>query len=277
MWNPGTGREDREASVVRRTQAWHFQMIGRMIGMAALALVIAAEPAVARYSYPALFGSSEVRSDDLELFTKWAAALDRAFDERRLADAPCTATVFNRCHFAAWRRVLDDLRGLDRAAQLAAVNLYMNRKHYILDPRNYGVRDYWAAPGQFLSRDGDCEDYAIAKFMSLKALGFTNDDMRIVVLQDLNLGIAHAVLVVYLDGRALVLDNQIEEVVSADTVRHYRPIYSINERHWWLHRTTRGTIPERITTRPPTHHRYSPSGGRPPPDRPRAITPSRKN
>jgi predicted transglutaminase-like cysteine proteinase len=64
--------------------------------------------------------------------------------------------------------------------------------------------------------------------------------MRIVVVQDLNLGIAHAVLVVYLDGRALVLDNQIDDVVPAAAVRHYRPIYSINERHWWLHRARPG-------------------------------------
>ncbi len=264
MWGPGTGRKEHQGSVVGRSLASYCQMIA----MAALALMIAAQPAAGRSGYPALFGAREVRSDNLELFTKWTAALDRAFDERRLADAPCTTTVFNRCHFAAWRRVLDGLAGLDRTAQLAAVNRYMNRRRYILDPRNYGVSDYWAAPGQFLSRDGDCEDYAIAKFMSLKALGFTNDDMRIVVVQDLNLGIAHAVLVVYLDGRALVLDNQIEDVVSADSVHHYRPIYSINERHWWLHRPRPGTIPERTAAHPPSHHRYTASGTRPRPDRP---------
>ncbi len=168
----------------------------RAIGPAALALVIAAQPAYARSGYPALFGAREVRSDNLDLFTKWTAALERAFDERRLAHAPCAATAFNRCHYAAWRRFLASLAGLERKAQIGAVNRYMNRKRYIIDPRNYGVRDYWAAPGQFLGRDGDCEDYAIAKFMSLKALGFTNDDMRIVVLRDLNLGIAHAILVV---------------------------------------------------------------------------------
>jgi predicted transglutaminase-like cysteine proteinase len=112
----------------------------------------------------------------------------------------------------------------------------MNRQRYLTDPRNYGVKDYWATPIQFLKRDGDCEDYAIAKFISLRALGFTNDMLRIVVLQDLNLRIGHAILVVYLDGRALVLDNQVRRVVPAETIRHYQPIYSINEQHWWLHR-----------------------------------------
>jgi predicted transglutaminase-like cysteine proteinase len=207
---------------------------GRLI--LGVSMALAPLPAQSRTEPPALFGASEIRSDDLAMFTKWTAALDRAVDERRLRDAPCTADVFNRCHLAEWRRFLAGLEDLSRMAQLNAVNRYMNRKRYVLDPRNYGVSDYWAAPGQFLSRDGDCEDYAIAKFMSLKALGFTNDEMRIVVLQDLNLGIAHAVLAVYLNGRAMVLDNQIDGVVAADSVRHYRPIYSINERSWWLHR-----------------------------------------
>jgi len=258
--------KDRDGFAFGRTVASSW----RTIVVAALALVLAAQPAAGRTAYPALFGSKEVRSDKLELFTKWTAALARAFDERRLADAPCTETAFNRCHFAAWRRFLDSLDGRDRTAQLEAVNRYMNRKRYIVDPRNYGVRDYWAAPGQFLSRDGDCEDYAIAKFMSLKALGFTNDDMRIVVLQDLNLGVAHAILVVYLDGRALVLDNQIEDVVSTDVVVHYRPIYSINEHHWWLHRAKPETRSRQAAARRPSNRRTTVGAHRSASNRPRA-------
>ena len=57
-----------------------------------------------------------------------------------------------------------------------------------------------------------------------------------VVLQDLNLRIPHAILIVNVDGRQLVLDNQIPQVVEAATIRHYRPIYSVNETSWWLHR-----------------------------------------
>ncbi|MBI3707639.1 MAG: transglutaminase-like cysteine peptidase, partial [Proteobacteria bacterium] len=95
---------------------------------------------------------------------------------------------------------------------------------------------YWATPLQFFAKDGDCEDYAIAKFVSLKMLGFTNEQMRLVVLDDLNLQIPHAILVVYIGGRAFVLDNQIPKVVPAEVIHHYRPIYSINEDGWWLHR-----------------------------------------
>jgi predicted transglutaminase-like cysteine proteinase len=66
--------------------------------------------------------------------------------------------------------------------------------------------------------------------LSLRALGFPPSQLRVVVLQDLNLKIAHAILVVY-------LDNQIRGVVNARTIHHYKAIYSINEKYWWLHRS----------------------------------------
>ena len=72
--------------------------------------------------------------------------------------------------------------------------------------------------------------------MSLRTLGFKDSELRVVVLQDLNLGVAHAVLIVYLDGQALLLDNQIGRVIDQAKVRHYRPYYSINEKFWWLHK-----------------------------------------
>jgi predicted transglutaminase-like cysteine proteinase len=112
----------------------------------------------------------------------------------------------------------------------------MNRKRYVIDPTNYGVPDYWASPVQFLHLNGDCEDYAIAKYLALRELGYDDEELRVVVLDDLNLGVAHAVLAVYSDDDVLILDNQIDTVVSANVIRHYRPIYSVNERHWWLHR-----------------------------------------
>lgn len=187
-------------------------------------------------AFPVIFGTRTTESPNIAMFPKWSGALSRYFNEQKLVDAPCTSSLFNACHLKDWKEFLQSLRGKDRLSQVRAVNAYMNRQRYLTDPRNYGVKDYWATPGQFFKRNGDCEDYAIAKFMSLRALGFDNNDMRIVVLQDLNLRIGHAILVVHLNGQALVLDNQVRSVVPAETIRHYKPIYSINERSWWLHR-----------------------------------------
>jgi predicted transglutaminase-like cysteine proteinase len=203
------------------------------------AIQLAASPALATMApadYPPLFGSREVRNANLVPFQKWTNMLVREFGERPVYDGPCTARRFNRCHLQEWRALLRTQAGRAAPDQLAAVNEFMNRAPYVTDLVNYGVPDYWATPLEFLSKDGDCEDYAIAKYFSLKALGVPGDQMRIVVVDDLNLKIPHAILVVYLDGRALILDNQIPTVVPADRIRHYRPIYSINEQSWWLHR-----------------------------------------
>jgi predicted transglutaminase-like cysteine proteinase len=184
----------------------------------------------------ALFGTKEVRSNDLTPFTKWTGALERYFDERTLREAPCDRTEFNRCHLRQWKDFLGLLQGKSRMVQLAAVNRYMNDKTYVIDPVNWGMKDYWATPFQFFDKEGNCEDYAIAKFMSLRALGFDNDDMRIVVLQDLNLRVPHAILMVFVGKWTLVLDNQFKQVVPQAIIRHYKPIYSLNEKNWWLHR-----------------------------------------
>jgi len=54
-------------------------------------------------------------------------------------------------------------------------------------------------------------------------------------IKDLNLKVGHAVLVVYLNSRIYLLDNQIKQVVEANSVYHYSPVYSINENNWWRH------------------------------------------
>jgi predicted transglutaminase-like cysteine proteinase len=51
-------------------------------------------------------------------------------------------------------------------------NRFLNDWRYKPDDQNYGQRDYWATPLEFLRRSGDCEDYAIAKYVTLRELGF---------------------------------------------------------------------------------------------------------
>ena len=200
-----------------------------------LTLVFAA-PAIAATGHPSIFGSFETPSQKISLFPKWTGVLDRYNIEKKLEDTPCTEGPFNRCYLQKWKKYLSQIKGFAPLDQLREVNRFANYAPYVTDPVNYGVADYWATPVQFLVKNGDCEDYAITKFYSLRALGFSSDQMRVVVLNDLNLRVAHAVLIVYLDGVAWLLDNQIREVVRADVVHHYRAIYSVNETTWWLHR-----------------------------------------
>lgn len=185
-----------------------------------------------------LFGTQEIRNGNLRPFPKWTGMLDRYFQDAGNKPGPCSAKIFNQYHAQKWQTLVDQLKGQTVAAQLHAVNAFMNEARYIVDPINWGVRDYWATPGQFFAKKGDCEDYAIAKYLTLKRLGVDPGKMRIVVLQDLNLRVAHAILAVYTGDGIIILDNQIKRTVRASAIRHYKPIFSINEEAWWLHRAT---------------------------------------
>ncbi len=186
-------------------------------------------------AYVPLFESREIKASSLAAFKQWLSVMDRYSGERKIENGPCTDDPVI-CHLTEWKAFLGTLKAKDRMDQLQEVNQFMNSHPYIQDIVNWGVSDYWETPREFLDRNGDCEDYAIAKFYSMRALGMDNTTLRIVILQDMNLQVPHAILVAYLDGKPYVLDNQIPQVVSADIIHHYRPFYSINEQNWWLHR-----------------------------------------
>lgn len=209
---------------------------------AAILLVAVSTPAVA--ATPSIFGSTETRNSTIRAFRKWVDMLARNVqpaDQSPAAGGPLAQSGQCRpdspvgCARPDWQALVKNLRGLSRREQLRAANSELNKVRYITDIENWGLPDYWATIGQFLIRDGDCEDYAIAKYMTLKALGFPPADMRILIVQDLNLGVPHAVLAVRFEGQWLILDNQIREVMPDKAIVHYRPIYSINEQFWWLH------------------------------------------
>jgi predicted transglutaminase-like cysteine proteinase len=187
-------------------------------------------------SYPALFGTNEVRSADEHEFTHWISMLDRQVSEDAKGDLPCTPAVSRAaCAVREWLDFIAAERGHEPMAQLAEVNAHLNLHRYILDIVNYGIVNYWATPREFAVNNGDCKDFAVAKYFTLRKLGWAEADLRVVVLQDMNLRVPHAVTVVYAGDRAYLLDNQIRDVVPTEVVRHYRPYYSINEAYWWLH------------------------------------------
>jgi len=208
----------------------------RLLSLAAALLATAGAAAAATDPRPKLFGTNEFRSTNLKPFPKWTEMLTRHLEEERRGDTPCTPGLFNRCPVQRWLQFVEAQRGKPRPEQLDAVNRELNLHRYVLDIVNWGIADYWATPREFAIKDGDCEDFAIAKYVSLKLLGWSDDDLRIVVLHDSNLNADHAVLAAYVDGRAMILDNQTRQVLPSEAIRHYQPYYSINETGWWLHR-----------------------------------------
>lgn len=188
-------------------------------------------------SKPSFFNTTEQMSTKLTAFTKWNGALARYGRERAQAKkGNCGGKKLNKCNFTKWMDFLKKQKGKDRVAQIRAINDYMNRAPYITDAVNWGKKDFWASPGEFMAKFGDCEDYAIAKYVSLRLLGYDEKSLRVVAVKDLNLKIGHAILIVYYKGKPYILDNQIKQVVPASKVKHYMPIFSINAKAWWKHK-----------------------------------------
>ncbi|MCW8891641.1 MAG: transglutaminase-like cysteine peptidase [Sedimenticola sp.] len=182
----------------------------------------------------ALFGYSETKQDKLEAVTHWVQLLIRHIKE----DTPegnCSSREFNRCHLNNWMIFIDQIRSLPKHQQITAINQYANKKEYVIDLENYATPDYWAIVKEFLFQGGDCEDYAITKLFTMRELGYDIEMARIVVLQDTNLNIPHAVLALYVDGDILILDNQLQTVVSHSSIAHYIPLYAVNENAWWIY------------------------------------------
>ena len=175
-----------------------------------------------------LFGSSELKSDNITAFTKWTQMLQRFEDQ--------LSTRSSSPRVQMWKASLSDIRKQPQTDQIREVNSYINQVKYINDSKNWNKSDYWATPIEFFSKGGDCEDFAIAKYASLKALGMSDDNMRIAIVHDKIKNVPHAILIVYADEGVFVLDNQEKDMKRAENIDRYRPIFSINQSSWWLHK-----------------------------------------
>jgi len=179
--------------------------------------------------YPALFGAKEKRSTNLKAFTKWSDMFKRFEKDLNTRNGQGIISELK-----------DEIKHLKSSTvheTAQKVNALMNQKKYIVDNKNWGKSDYWATPIEFMARGGDCEDFAIAKYAALRALGVPENRMRILILQDQKKNMPHAVLTVYTERGPMILDNQIKQMKSANSIHHYKPIFSINREAWWLHTT----------------------------------------
>lgn len=183
-----------------------------------------------------LFGSAEVRSNSLQGLPQWNRVLaamhaeDPAFDRCVANATECATPVLKN-----WRKIVTSAQGLSRREKLAAVNDFFNRWPYKQDQEIYGLSEYWATPREFMTRSGDCEDYSIAKYFALRKLGFSKDEMRIVILMDYIRGVGHAVLAVYDGNDILILDSLSNLILPHIRYKHYAPQYSMNETTRWAH------------------------------------------
>ena len=132
----------------------------------------------------------------------------------------------------AWQRLLASQKQVGEQEQLNVVNLFFNKQmRYVEDIDLWHAVDYWETPIEALWKGaGDCEDYAIAKYFSLRHLGVSSDKLRITYVKALRLNRAHMVLTYYSTPEAmpLVLDSLMDDIQPASQRTDLLPVYSFN-------------------------------------------------
>lgn len=145
------------------------------------------------------------------LLQKWnAAAAELRIDIDIIAACRADQTA---CESPAAKRliaIVDEAQKRDGRARIGEINRAVNLAIAAAsDTNQYGVEDRWASPlVTFTSGRGDCEDYALAKYAALRALGFDDSDLRLLIVRLQRSQTDHAVLSVRHEGRWLVLDNR---------------------------------------------------------------------
>lgn len=144
----------------------------------------------------------------------------------------------------AWRKLMDEARQLPEEEKLKAVNVFFNRRiRYVSDQEVWGQTDYWASPLEFMGKSaGDCEDYAIAKYMSLQMIGVSPDKLRMIYVRARFGGAnstnseAHMVLGYYPNpnDEPLILDSLVGSIRPAASRTDLLPIFSFNTQGLWV-------------------------------------------
>ena len=143
-----------------------------------------------------------------------------------------------RSRIEAWSQMLQSTRGAPEREQLNAVNRFFDQQlDFQDDTRIWQQTDYWATPVEALIKGAaDCEDYALAKYFSLRRLGIPSEKLRITYVKALSQNQAHMVLTFYSTPTSdpLVLDNLIGDIRPASQRKDLLPVDAFNAEGLYL-------------------------------------------
>ncbi len=145
-----------------------------------------------------------------------------------------------RIRVLVWDEMVENAKSKDIVHKLKDVNDFFNKIKYETDEQHWHKKDYWAAPFEFMGTGaGDCEDYAIAKYFTLRKLGVPDKKLRITYVKLLRRGTkyeqAHMVLTYYHTPTSIpvVLDNVNKLLKLASKRPDLKPVYSFNAEGLW--------------------------------------------
>ena len=178
------------------------------------------------------FGLFTFRAPEGLLSRKWRGLQSDIIKEEKVLER-CRADAGDCPSYAAqFLRLINAVKSKSGRAQLEEANRGVNAAiRFVSDYAQYGEADRWSAPlATFATAKGDCEDYAFAKYVALRAAGFPTDDLRVIMGHDRTIRQDHAVLAARLDGRWLILDSQRAELIEDSRVPDLTPVFAIDHR-----------------------------------------------
>jgi predicted transglutaminase-like cysteine proteinase len=126
--------------------------------------------------------------------------------------------------------MLDETKRRSGRVRIETANRLINGAiGYQSDLAQHGVIDLWSAPLASLATGrGDCEDFAIAKYVLLREAGVAEQDLRILLVRDRSVREDHAVLAVREDNAWLVLDNRRSVAANDSEFGYFTPLYVLD-------------------------------------------------
>jgi predicted transglutaminase-like cysteine proteinase len=168
----------------------------------------------------------------------WANYTETTFTAAFFADVEQRYGADATGRFTAWRDLINKGTTEDDWQRIHLANQFFNRQvAYQTDVEHWKKTDYWATPIESLGTGaGDCEDYAIAKYFTLRAMGVADEKLRLMYVRALSVNEPHMVLVYFESPQQypLVLDNMDPQIKSAQDRTDLRPVYSFNASGLWL-------------------------------------------
>jgi predicted transglutaminase-like cysteine proteinase len=164
------------------------------------------------------------------LQNNWSAVTEKLTREHEIL-LQCRTDIV-ACPPAATKflSIVDKALTQNGLARIGEINRTINLTiRWVNDMTQYGVPDLWATPLMtFASGAGDCEDYAIAKYVALREIGISPDNLRLVVVRNRTMSQQHAVAAVRYDGRWLILDNRTLVMARDLDVAAYTPLFVVD-------------------------------------------------
>ncbi len=158
-----------------------------------------------------------------------------------------------------WRTLLTQAQHLSESEKIQRVNAFFNNRIAFRDDQEiWGQADYWATPLETMGRGaGDCEDFSIAKYVTLKLLGIPIDRMRLIYVRaqiggpHSSLSQAHMVLGYYAKSgdEPVILDNLVTEIFPASRRTDLYPVFSFNSEGLWVGQNQAGNAASSATAR----------------------------